>query len=240
MASDQVRYENSDWRQLLPSVDEPVQLVVCDPVYDAADLSWIGPVVEKMAPGAWLFCFSDAGAVAETKVALGARSELVFQNWLIWGPNDWGGRSRRRFGQKHDDILAFTRKGAEHTFNGEAVAVPKKMTMEKFNPSGRQTKIPHSVWSDLGGFSTMSSERVRIDGVAVRWQKPERLIERIVLAASNPGDLVLDPFSGVATVPAVCARLGRRCAASEIDRSVWRAGRRRLDLVLDQIAADRA
>ncbi|WP_084111984.1 DNA methyltransferase [Gloeomargarita lithophora] len=46
-------------------------------------------------------------------------------------------------------------------------------------------------------------------------QKPEKLIERIILASSDPGDLVLDPFVGVGTCPVVCKRHGRNFIAFE-------------------------
>ena len=48
-------------------------------------------------------------------------------------------------------------------------------------------------------------------------QKPEKLMERIIKASSNPGDLVFDPFCGSGTVPVVCQKLNRRFVACEIN-----------------------
>ena len=48
-------------------------------------------------------------------------------------------------------------------------------------------------------------------------QKPERLIERLILASSSPGDIVLDPFSGVGTCPLVCKKHNREFIAIEIN-----------------------
>ena len=102
------------------------------------------------------------------------------------------------------------------------------MTGASFNPSGRMTKIPTALWDDLAGFSTMANERVQINGHGVRWQKPVKVIERIIRSTSNPGDFVLDFFSGVATVPVVCLELGRTCVATERDPIVHAAGAKRL------------
>jgi DNA modification methylase len=231
-----VEYLHLSWQQAITQIDESADLVICDPVYGAKDLSFVAAAAAALKPGGSVYVFEDASGVAQTKVVMDAHPDLKFQNWLIWGPNDWGGRSRTRFGQKHDDLLFYTRRGAAHTFNARDVSVPKATAgASAFNPSGRDWKIPHSVWDDLGGFHTGAAERVRVNGRAVRWQKPEAVIERIVLASSNPGDLVLDFFGGVATVPAVCARLGRRCVSCEVDETVHAAGAARLRSVLDQL-----
>lgn len=227
-----IRYEHSAWQDIWYPGD--ADLIICDPVYSDPDLDYLEAMKGVLRPGGSLYVFSDVSGVAQVKLALDALPGLTFQNWIIWGPNDWGGRSKHRWGQKHDDILFYTRDGYPHHFDGEAVAVPKKMTQRIFNPSGRTTKIPNSVWEDLSGFSTTSRERVKIDGKAAPWQKPIKLIERIVLASSKPGDLIYDPFGGVATVPVVCARLGRRCISSEIDSRVYEAGRERLRKVLKE------
>jgi DNA modification methylase len=221
-----IDYANESWQDYLWM--SGADLIICDPEYDTNDRSFIVTAAMLLRPGGALWVFSDASGVAKNKVDLD--TALEFQNWIVW-PNDWGGRSKTRFGQKHDDILYYTKPGAEHTFNADAVAVQKKMTGATFNPSGRATKIPASVWNDLSGFSTVAKERIKIDGKCARWQKPEKIIERIVLATTNPGDCVFDFFSGVATVPAVCKRLERDCYATEIDPKVHKAGVARLKKV---------
>jgi len=47
--------------------------------------------------------------------------------------------------------------------------------------------------------------------------KPEELLKRIIEATSSPGDLIMDPFCGSGTTPAMCARLGRHCVAVDVD-----------------------
>ena len=66
-------------------------------------------------------------------------------------------------------------------------------------------------------------------------QKPESLLKRIILASSNPGDVVLDPFSGTFTTSAVAKRLGRKSIGIERERDYVKIGLRRCGIqrVLD-------
>jgi site-specific DNA-methyltransferase (adenine-specific) len=61
-------------------------------------------------------------------------------------------------------------------------------------------------------------------------QKPEALLERVVRASSNPGDLVLDPFAGTSTTGAVAKRLGRRFIGFERQETYVGIGLRRLEI----------
>jgi site-specific DNA-methyltransferase (adenine-specific) len=61
-------------------------------------------------------------------------------------------------------------------------------------------------------------------------QKPISLLQRIILASSNPGDLVLDPFSGTFTTSFVAKELGRRSIGIEIEDEYVKIGLRRLEI----------
>lgn len=67
-------------------------------------------------------------------------------------------------------------------------------------------------------------------------QKPEKLIERLVKASSDEGDLVLDPFAGVGTCLAVCRRLGRKFIGIESDCRFVDIARARLHNVAQELA----
>jgi modification methylase len=76
-------------------------------------------------------------------------------------------------------------------------------------------------------------ERLKIDGKkAHSTQKPEALLERVILSSSNQGDVVLDPFSGSGTTAAVAARLGRRYVGIERDESYVAISRDRINSVI--------
>ena len=114
----------------------------------------------------------------------------------------------------------------EHRLRCERVPSVKNGTYgkTKFNENG---KNPGNVWGDIKQLTYKSKELVSRDALNTI-QKPERLFDRIILASSRPGDLVLDPFSGVGTCPVVCERLGRDFVAFEQNEDFVLAGRSRL------------
>ncbi len=93
-----------------------------------------------------------------------------------------------------------------------------------------------SIWSDLFVVNSQAQERTDYPT-----QKPESLVERIINASSNPGDLVLDCFCGSGTTPAVAQRLGRRWIAADINKGAIQTTSKRLQSViraqLDALAA---
>jgi modification methylase len=110
------------------------------------------------------------------------------------------------------------------------------------SPKGRYTFNHHAMkhYNDgkqLGSVWTIpvcgGSERLRdADGKKLHsTQKPEALLERILVASSKPGDLVLDPFSGSGTTAAVAKRLGRHWIAIERESVYIEASQRRIDAV---------
>jgi site-specific DNA-methyltransferase (adenine-specific)/adenine-specific DNA-methyltransferase len=94
----------------------------------------------------------------------------------------------------------------------------------KFNDKG---KNPGDVWGDIKQLTYKSKELVCRDALNTI-QKPERLIERLILASSNAGDLVLDPFAGVGTCPVVCRRYEREFIAFELNPEFVKWGNARL------------
>jgi site-specific DNA-methyltransferase (adenine-specific)/adenine-specific DNA-methyltransferase len=99
-----------------------------------------------------------------------------------------------------------------------------KFGKTKFNAKG---KNPGNVWGDIKQLTYKSKELICREALNTI-QKPEKLIERIVLASSSPGDLVLDPFAGVGTCPVMCKRHQRDFLAFEINQNFVRAGEERL------------
>ena len=86
------------------------------------------------------------------------------------------------------------------------------------------TKVPGNVWS-------MSRVRYRMPEYEQHpSQKPEALLERIIKASSNAGDLILDPFAGTFTSCAVAQRLGRKVIGIELQTEYFKTGLRRLGI----------
>lgn len=170
-----------------------------------------------LAPGGTLYLHLDWHADAYARLLLdeifGAE---YFLNEIIWayhGPSP----IRSAFNRKHDTILVYT-KGPAYTFNADAVRVPYDETTVKTFAASRKAgfgKIPDlqrgKVPEDWWYFPVVA--RLHNERTGYPTQKPEALLERILLASSNPGDLVADFFCGSGTTPLVAARHGRRFLA---------------------------
>jgi DNA modification methylase len=140
--------------------------------------------------------------------------------WVYHGPSP----IRTAFNRKHDTILVYA-KGDKYTFNVDDVRQPyDKTTIKTFasSPKAGFGKIPDlkrgKVPEDWWYFPVVA--RLHNERTGYPTQKPEALLERIILASSNPGDLVGDFFCGSGTSVAVAARLGRHFIAGDI---IWRA-----------------
>lgn len=158
--------------------------------------------------------------------------EANFMNEIIWAYRS-GGRATRCFPRKHDTIL-FYRKSKKVLFNIKAVGTPRgperRNHMKRFiDEDGRigfsirsngktytyyedSLIYPSDVWSDIEHLQQKDRERT-----GFLTQKPEALLRRIISASSEPGDLVVDLFSGSGTTAAVATKLDRRFIA--VDQS---------------------
>ena len=89
-----------------------------------------------------------------------------------------------------------------------------------------------SIWTDVKVIASQANEREDYPT-----QKPEALLERILSASSNPGDLVLDCFIGSGTTAAVAQKLGRRWIACDINKGAIQTTSKRLQAIIrDQLA----
>ena len=143
-----------------------------------------------------------------------------------------GGRSERYFSRKHDRLLHYAASN-RWIFNVDAVRVPYKPTSgyakggitsaagKRYNPNPLGTPVD-DVW-DIPMINPLSGERLDYPT-----QKPEALLERIVMASSRPGDLVADFFCGSGTLPAVAEKLGRKWLAADSSPPAVHTTRKRL------------
>ena len=136
-----------------------------------------------------------------------------FQNEIVWYYSG-GGASKRRFARKHDIIL-FYAKSSRWTFNVDAVRTPHKWTDGQLRADGSKRsiekgKIPDDV-IQMHGVMPWANERV-----GYPTQKPVALLERVISASSNEGDVVFDPFCGCGTTIEAAQRLGRRWIGVDI------------------------
>lgn len=145
-----------------------------------------------------------------------------FLNEIIWA-YDYGARSRRRWPAKHDNILVYVRDPDNYHFDSEAVdrepyMAPGLVTEEK----AARGKLPTDVW-----WHTIVPTRGG-EKTGYPTQKPEGIVQRMVLASSRPGDWCLDFFAGSGTLGAVARRLGRRYVLIDANPQAVEVMRRRL------------
>ncbi len=137
-----------------------------------------------------------------------------FLNEVIWS-YDFGGRSKSFWPNKHDTIFWY-RRSDRYTFNFSTLdRLPYKGNIHKYRgdqEAKKDGKTPTDVW-EIAIINTMSYERI-----GYPTQKPEPLMERIIKASSNEGDIVADFFAGGGTTAAVAQRLGRRWIACDQSR----------------------
>ena len=169
-----------------------------------------------------LYVHLDHHAVHHVRMLLdGVFGPERFLNEIIWA-YDYGGRSRDRWPRKHDNILWYA-KSATWVYNREAVdrvpyLAPGLVGAEK----AARGKLPTDVWW-MTIVPTSGRERT-----GYPTQKPLRLLERIIRASSNPGDLVADFFGGSGTTAVAAARWGRRHLTVDSNPEAIRITRERL------------
>ena len=167
-----------------------------------------------LEPNGTLYLHLDWHADAYARLLLdelfGAEHLLNEIIWAYHGPSP----IRRAFNRKHDTILAYV-KSENYTFNVDAVREPyHQNTVKTFKSSPKagfgkvpdleRGKVPEDWWY----FPVVA--RLHNERTGYPTQKPVSLMERIVLALSNAGDIVAGFFCGSGTTPYVAAKRGRR------------------------------
>lgn len=127
-----------------------------------------------------------------------------FLNEIIWA-YDYGGKPKTRWPAKHDNILLYVKDPERYTFNVDAIEREPYMAPGLVGPEkAARGKLPTDVWWHTI-VATNGSEKT-----GYPTQKPLGVINRIVRASSNPGEMVMDFFAGSGTVGESCLKLGRR------------------------------
>ena len=155
-----------------------------------------------------------------------------FKNEIIWWYYNVAVTSKKNFGNKHD-ILLFYSRGRKWTFNADVMRIPyapnsnwvKNSTAYKdarYAPN-IQGKLAPDVFR-LPTINNMAKERT-----GYPTQKPLALLERIIKASSNEGDVVLDPFCGCATTMVAAQQLQRRWIGIDIEN-------KSAELVVDRLS----
>lgn len=167
-----------------------------------------------------------------------------FRNEIIWTYFGFKRSTAKKFPQKHDVIYSYSRN-TEYIWNTQYKPHSEeyirrfktdengRLYRDDVNPTGGGSRVIYldevggdivdSIWDDIPPVNPIAKERV---GYAT--QKPEKLLERIIKASSNEGDLVCDFFGGSGTTAAVAEKLGRRWITTDIGKPAALVMRKRL------------
>ena len=175
-----------------------------------------------LAPHGSLYFHVDYREVHYCKVLLDRIfGRASFLNEIIWA-YDYGGRPKNRWPPKHDNILLYVRDPDRYTFNVDAIERIPYMAPGLVGPEkAERGKLPTDTWWHTI-VPTNGTERT-----GYPTQKPLGILKRIIVASSNPGDLVLDFFAGSGTTGAACIELGRRFILVDNNASALDVMRRR-------------
>lgn len=155
---------------------------------------------------------------------------------IVWTYDSSSVQSKKMYGSLYEPILMINKSNkAKYTFNHEDILVEAKtgakrklIDYRKNPPQPYNTeKVPGNVWD-------FSRVRFKMDEYENHpTQKPEALLDRIIKASSNIGDIVLDPFSGSFTTSAVANKLGRNAIGIELNPEYFEIGIRRTGIATE-------
>lgn len=242
--------------------DDSVRLVVTSPPYNLGKsyerkgdfdkyLAWqdsiIAECIRVLHPQGSM-CWQvgnyvHAGEVVPLDIALYPSFKqrgMKMRNRIIWH-FEHGLHCSRRLSGRHETIMWFT-KSDDYFFNLDAIRVPQKYPGKKHfkgpkagqfscNPLG---KNPGDVWV------IPNVKNNHVEKTIHPCQFPIELVERLVLALTEPGDWVLDPFAGVGSALAAAVRHGRRAAGAELNKEYVGIAKQRLRQALGGVLPVRA
>lgn len=231
-------------------ISESVDLIFADPPYNIGKdfgnnkdkwedvdsyidwcKEWIDDCMRILKPNGTMYFMTATQHMPYLDVYVSRKYHVLAR--IIWAYDSSGVQSKKMFGSLYEPILMITKSAsAAYTFNANAILVEAKtgsqrklIDYRKDPPQPYNTeKVPGNVWQ-------FPRVRFRMDEYENHpTQKPEALIERIILASSNEGDIVFDPFAGSFTTCAVASRIGRRTIGIELNREYFEIGIRRTGL----------
>lgn len=197
--------------------DKSVRLIVTDPPYNlnknygnnqdklAFDeylefsREWLTEAKRILTDDGTIYIFMGMRYISYIYSILEQELGMAFNSWITWYYTQGIGKTKG-FSPRHDDILMFTKKPKKFVFHLDNIRVPQKYYRSVNNMRGAN---PGNVW-EFSHMHYCNKNRKKHPT-----QKPEGLYERMILASSEPGDVVLDPFVGSGTALRVCQQTDR-------------------------------
>lgn len=223
---------NADILDVLPLMpDDYADLIIIDPPYNLSKdfdtvrftpmsdedyehylRSWLGKVCSKLKPTGSLYLCGDWRSTAAIQRAL--QSQLTILNRITW-QREKGRGAKSNWKNGMEDIWFAVKDHKHYFFNVEAVKMKRKVIApyrvngvakdwQETEDGNFRITYPSNFWDDISiPFWSMP------ENTDHPTQKPEKLIAKLILASSRPGDVVFDPFLGSGTTSVVAKKLGR-------------------------------
>jgi site-specific DNA-methyltransferase (adenine-specific) len=231
-------YKNTDCLNFIKELpDNSVDLILTDPPYfigydggkgwdsqwksddDYLEWckSWVVECARVLKPNRMMCIFGTLKYDTFVRLRLEVLNKLpnfYRQNEIIWAYN-WGGRSNTNFARKQEYIWCYS-KDNKFLFNADNVRTERKQKVNiRTGKEYEKGTIPTCIWEKNN--HTTSKEYCNWHPT----QKPISILERFILAYTNPGDVVLDLFSGSASVMIACQNTGRIFNGCELDKEYY-------------------
>lgn len=228
--------------------DESVNLIFADPPYNIGKdfdgllekwdeeeflnwcYEWIDECYRVLKPNGTFYLMNSTENMPFLDIW--CRKKFFIRSRVIWSYDSSGVQAKKFYGSMYEPILMLVKDKNNYTFNANEILIEAKtgakrglIDYRKNPPQPYNTmKVPGNVWE----FSRVRFKMEEYENHPT--QKPEALLERIIKASSNEGEIVLDPFAGSFTTCAVAKRLGRKSIGIEVNQEYVKMGIRRLGL----------
>lgn len=250
---------HGDAIKVLKSIEkESVDLIFADPPYNIGKdfdgthdrveeeeyftwcWTWLDECHRILKPNGSFYLMNSTQNMPRIDVACRQQFEILSR--IVWAYDSSGVQARKFFGSLYEPILHMVKDAKSFTFNADDIRVEAKTGAKRGlidyrkNPPQpyNTTKVPGNVW-EFPRVRYLMDEYENHPS-----QKPEALLERVIRASSNPGDLVMDPFGGSFSTGAVAKKLGRQSISIEQSETYVKAGLRRIGIASHYPPADLA
>ena len=248
------RYENQEHtifhgdavRILLNHIpSESVDLIFIDPPYNIGkkfgnfhdkweseeeyinwSYQWLDECIRILKPNGTIYVMTSTQAMPYFDIYL--RKKLTILSRIIWHYDSSGVQATKYFGSMYEPILHCVKD--KNTFNSDDIKVEAKTgAQRKLIDYRKSVPTPYNTEKVPGNAWYFPRVRYRMEEYENHpSQKPESLLERIILASSNEASIILDPFAGTFTTATVAQRLGRKSISIELQEEYLRIGLRRV------------
>lgn len=251
--NDHQRIFHGDALEVLIQIpDESIDLIFVDPPYNIGKdfagrkdkwktdedyldwcYQWIDLCIQKLKPTGAFYIMTSTQFMPYFDLYI--RKKMTILSRIVWAYDSSGVQAKKYFGSLYEPILFCVKDKDNYTFNADDILVEAKTGSKRKLIDYRKTppqpykseKVPGNVWD-------FCRVRYRMEEYENHpTQKPISLLERIIKASSNEGDLVLDPFCGTFTTGFVAKEHNRDFIGIEIQEDYYKIGLRRLGITTE-------